>query len=45
MTRRITAEKALEMTRNILAESDVENAEESNDDRLSDDDYEKEASS
>ena len=45
MPRRITEEKALEMTRKVLAESDVENAEESNDDCKSDSDYEKEASS
>ena len=37
---RITAEKALEMTRKVLAESDVENAEESDDDSISDGDYE-----
>ena len=45
MPRRITADKALEMTRKVLAESDVENAEESDDDCISDGDYEKEASS
>ena len=44
MPRRITAEKALEVTRKVPAESDVENAEESDDDSISYDDYEKEAS-